>query len=374
MSIQGNSKALKEINRKVILKKIRDYAPVSRTKLADYTNLSHPTVSTIIEELMNEEFIVEIGEGKSKGGRKPILIDFNNEKYYFISIDFAVDYVSVSLLNLKFEIIQTRSQKLFKTINEDFFIELITKFTYEMMNKLGKKEKILGMTIGVTGIISNSKDKIIYSAALNIKNLNVREKLTEIFDFPIYILNDANLSALAEKHFWSNISNYFYLFIGPSIGGGIIIKGDIYTGNYGGAGEIGHTIVEYDGPLCFCGKKGCLISVLSSFIPIDNTKELITTFNIIKKRGLYNSEQYRKFCIYLGLGISNYIKINDPELIIIGGDIIKVAPPRFYKDLEELVNEDLLSINKNIKIKPSSIKENPIILGGAYFCFEKVLL
>lgn len=375
MGGQGNSKVLKENNRKIIIKSFRDIAPVSRTKLAKYTKLSHTTISTITDELINENLIVKVGEGKSRGGRRPELLGFNNKKYYFLSVDLAVDYIYISLLNLNFEELISKEKKIEKkNINKEHIIKVITDLSNSIIEDI--EGKILGMTIGVSGIIDKSMGKIINSAALNLEDLNIKKALKKSFKFPVFIENDANLSALAEKYIRGvSLNNFIYIFIGPSIGGGIVIDDKIYRGNRGSAGEIGHTIVKNDGPLCFCGNKGCLISVLDSFIPIKTTEEFLTAFNNIDKNKFYNSKFYREFCQYLSLSISNYIKLNDPQVIIIGGDIIKIAPERFFSDIKKLTNNKLIKgINKNTQIIPSSIEGNSIILGGGYLTFQYTLL
>ena len=373
---QGNSKQLKEFNKKIVLKTIRDNNPISRTDLTKITDLSHTTISNITEELFQDNFLVEVGVGESKGGRKPILLDFNPGKYYFISMELAADHIDISLLNLNDKIIESNKKDIDKRLSKDDIISLIKELTNEILSLISSDEIILAMTIGVSGIINQSEDIIVNSAALGIDNMNIKYILEKNHDFPVYVVNDANLATLAEKHFRTeNLNNFIYIFLGPSMGAGIVIENNIYFGNHGSAGEIGHIKVDLNGPDCFCGNQGCLISVLSSYISLDNINQMETEFNYIIENDLYEEKNYQNFCQYLSMGISNYIKINDPDRIILGGHIVNIAPKRFYIDISKLVRNNLIKgLEKDILIEPSIIKNNSIILGGSQWCFKKSLL
>lgn len=370
---QGNAQALKRMNRRIVLRALRELAPTTRPELAAKTHLSHSTVSSVIEDLLAEQLVKQTGKGAPTGGRKPILVDFNEGKYYFVCVECALDAIRVALVNLKFEVVNLVSREVTKPPRSAHFLELLVGLTRQLLASLDQDDVVLGMVVGVGGVVNRQKDTIIYSAAYEITNLNVLRALADVFHFPIYAENDANLCALAERRFLG-ARTYVYLLIGPSIGSGIIIDGELYVGASGWAGEIGHVIVDPEGPRCFCGRKGCLIAGLSRYIPIATSKELEARFAAIQQGNIDKDDSYRQFCDYLALAIANYVEVIDPELVVIGGVLARVAPDRLYEDLERRINGQLLMTQQAVSILPSSHKENAVILGGAHYCFDSTLL
>lgn len=370
----GNVKLMKKMNVALIINQIRKHGPVSRTDITKMTDLSPTTVSTLVEELLKNKLIVEVGVGESKGGRKPILLDLNPTGKYMISIYISVDSLYVALLNLRFSIIDSLSVSLQSPAQKYLIYQIISSIDKLILKAKIDQKNIIGMGIGATGIIDKENGIITYSAALNLEKFPISEKLKLKYNFPIYLENDANLAALGEKEFGhaNNFSNYLYIMIGAGIGSGIIIDNQIYHGKYGGAGEFGHIIIEKNGPQCECGNYGCLNSVLLPLIPIQSKEKLSSSFNLNTDNKLYESNNYKEFCQYLGIAISNYIKLFDPEAIIFGGEIAKVVSNRFYQDMRNTINRLILKgMNENLPVLPSIVEENPVILGGASLCFNK---
>lgn len=95
---QGNAQALKRMNRRIVLRALRELAPTTRPELAAKTHLSHSTVSSVIEDLLAEQLVKQTGKGAPTGGRKPILVDFNEGKYYFVCVECALDAIRVALV------------------------------------------------------------------------------------------------------------------------------------------------------------------------------------------------------------------------------------------------------------------------------------
>ena len=374
MQKRGSAQALREHNRKAVLACLRDQAPNTRTRLSARTKLSPATISAIVDELISDQLLVEVGKERSRGGRRAVMLDFNEQKYFFLCADLAVDTISVALVNLRFQVLAHRSRPVQDRRDPALLLQQLVETAQEVLATLGAGERVLGMCIGVTGVVNKAKDTIVYSAAFDIRNLNMRAELARFFDFPIYTFNDANLSALAEKYYLSSLGYCLYLMIGPSLGAGVIVNGDIYSGQSGWAGEIGHSIVERAGPVCFCGKRGCLVSVLAQYIPVGSAEKLRSTFAWPSGRDFYASSAYEHFCYYVGLIISNYVKIFDPETVIIGGVVAEVAPQKLYADLEACVNEQFLLGDQPVSILPAQVKANSVIIGGAYFCFDNILL
>lgn len=369
-------KLMKKINRALIIQTLSQQGPLSRADLTKITDLSPTTISSITEELIQEGLIVEVGEGESKGGRRPILLDINPEDFYILSVNIAVDVMYVYLFNLKFQVINSvhdLNKKKPVSPNLDSQLKELVQKVVENSN-IGKKN-VVGMGIGATGIINKEKGLITYSASLGISDYPLLDKVKREYDFPILLENDTNLAALGEKKFGCGrqLTNFFYIMIGSAIGGGIIIDNEIYRGKFGGAGEFGHITVEKDGPLCECGNQGCLNAVLTPYITVRSREEFRKSFQEIIKDDNFDSCRYHEFCEYLAMAITNYTKLFDPEAIVLGGEIARIAPERFYIDLEKYIKRmSLKGMNSKIPVLPSSIRTNAVVLGGACLCFDNL--
>lgn len=359
---------MKKMNTSLIIREFNNNRSLSRADLAKNTGLSPTTITTLIDEMIKNDLVIKIGEGKSSGGRKPILLDLNPKHGYILSGWIFGESISIALLDIKYNIIDKIEKKIISPTNENLISEIKSIIEEIMIANEIIVNKIIGLMLGISGIINQEKGTIKYSALLDLKNYSIREPLSKHFPFPIHIENDTNLAALSEKEFGhKNLNNYIYLMIAPNIGSGIIIDNKIYRGRFGQAGEFGHLIIKKDGPICTCGRKGCLAPVLSEYIPINNAQKFRSSFKDFESDSL----KYEKFCDYLALALTNYIHLIDNEAIIFGGEIVKLASKKFYSDIEKKINKySMENRYNNVRVLASSLLDNEVIMGGASFCFH----
>ncbi|MFW5891476.1 MAG: ROK family protein [bacterium] len=365
---RGNIKLMKKMNTSFIIKEINENGPLSRSDLKVNTGLSPTTITTLINEMVEDNLVIEVGERESSGGRKPILLDLNPKYAYILSGWISSEKIFISLIDIKYNILEIIEQEIIFPSNDNL-INQIKSIIDKLINSNDiSKEKIIGLILGISGIINQKEGLIKYSAHLDLKNFSIRQPLSKYYSFPIYIENDTNLIALSEKKFgYKNINNFIYIMIGPELGSGIIIDDKIYRGNHGQAGEFGHLLVKENGPICSCGRKGCLTPVLSEYIPLENAKNFRNSFNNLNK----NSKEYKLFCHYLSLSITNYIHLFDNQAVIFGGELGKIASEQFYLDIKNrIIDYSIKDVYKNIKILPASLNDNEVLKGGANFCFK----
>lgn len=365
---RGNMKLMKNMNISLIIREFNNFGPLSRADLTKRTGLSPTTITTLIDEMINKDLVVEVGEGASKGGRRPVLLDLNPDHGYILSANVSGDCISMALLDLKYNLRDQLEKKAFYPVGNNIITgieEMIDKLIY---NNNIEEKKIIGLALGWSGIINQENGSVKYSAIMNLKDFAVLGPLQKKYSFPIYLENDTNLAALAEKEFGhKHLENYIYVMVGSQIGAGIIINNNIYRGKFGQAGEFGHIIIEKDGPDCVCGRKGCLTAVLSRYISVKNEEEFRNQFKEIN----FNSSQYRNFCDYLALALSNYIHLIDNQAIIFGGELAKLASEDFYETIETKIKKySMQDFYQNIQVLPATLSQNAVIMGGASFCFH----
>lgn len=364
---KGDMKLMKNINVSLIIREFSESGSLSRVDLTERTGLSPTTITTLVDEMIKDNLLIEIGEGESRGGRRPILLDLNPDHGYILSAHISGDSISMALLDLKCTIRDVRKTELSYPVKQDIIDSIVDLINSLLQENDLNEEKIIGLTLGWSGIINHENGSVKYSALMGLRDFPVLKLLQPKYSFPIYLENDTNLAAFAEKKFGhKELENYIYVMIGSQIGAGIIIDNNIYRGKFGQAGEFGHIIVEKDGPRCICGRKGCLTAVLSQYISVENERKFSRQLQNID----FNSSDYQNFCDYLALALSNYIHLIDAEAIIFGGELAKLASKHFYDQIKTRIKKySMWDFYQNVQVLPTTIAEDPVIMGGGSFCF-----
>jgi len=198
--------------------------------------------------------------------------------------------------------------------------------------------------IGTPGQIDRRRGEIVYSPNIPFQNTPVAPVFVQRFDVPVFIENDANTAALGELAAGGAMgySDAVLVTLGTGIGGGIILHGKIHTGVNGCGGEIGHTVIQYNGKPCGCGRKGCWEAYASVSALIGQTREAMaacrdslmwrgihdltqvsgeTTFEAAKKGDRAALKVVSDYVGYLACGVANLINIFQPEVLLVGGGI-----------------------------------------------------
>ncbi|ASN04363.1 ROK family transcriptional regulator [Virgibacillus necropolis] len=332
---KGNAAYIKKMNQKLILKYVMNEQSSSRATISKKLALSKPTVSTLVDQLLEEGWIFETGNGEAStnGGRKPVNLMFNPQKSYIIGIDIGGTNVALGITDLNGKVYAYRDFPTQVNLEHHLFDEI--KQSVESMKwELGIDEsKILGVGAGVPGITNVKEGTVKEAPALKWKDFPIRARLKEIFNLPIYIDNDVNINALGEH--WKGVGrdkkNLIYIAIGTGIGSGIMINGKLYRGSNYSAGEIGYLVtdrVHAENYHPVYAGYGFLESVASgSSIGNQLSERLGRTVSAKEAFDLYQIQDQAalevvNFAIEnLALGIANYVSLFDPELIILGGGV-----------------------------------------------------
>jgi predicted NBD/HSP70 family sugar kinase len=368
---------IRKQNRSMILENIICNEPISRATLSKQTNMNKATVSEIIKELLEAGLIEEIGEGSSTsaGGRKPTMLQLNKEAGLSISIDLGANYIAVALFYIN-------GTMLYERITRDITIDKKNVVTYVMealrqveQIKVSSVYGITGMALAVHGITYN--DKVIFTSYYDLDEIDLHAEISALVPYPVYIENEANLTALAESTFTSNHRNLICLSVHSGIGVGVINNGELYSGINGMAGEIGHSIIVPDGETCRCGNHGCLeqycseTSILEQYA--EKTGETNVTPDVLQKayyqRNEVAHEMTKKMSKYLAIGINNIVMFYSPEIVYINSPIIRRIPEM----IGQIQNYLESSFTKGVEIKNSSLGSKAILHGACAVCTRKFL-
>src|SRR5690625_1778384 len=393
-----NTDQIRQYNRSLVLKSIYKEGPVSNAEISKKSELTFATIGNITSELLEIEAIRESGYGKSNGGRRPVLYEFNWDNYYVIALDIGVTQISAALVNFKGNI-----YKQYNTNMSDFSMNInLIERVYSVVDQLISQtdlslSKIVGIGVSAPGPIDEDDGKILTPPNLQgVKNVNIKELLEQRYHLTTILEKDANAAALAEQWFGSVHSkeNILYIFADQGIGGGIIIDSRIFRGFKNGAGEIGHMSIDIDGPRCNCGNFGCLESLASGIALVKRVKqeihrgaksslsdlylnheESLTLETIVehcKKGDLLAESIIDEMGRYLGIGVTNAINFFAPTMVIFGGQMIELNPETIQVTEEIAKDRGFSTYSNDIKFIKSSFGKQSSLMGAASIIQQKI--
>jgi predicted NBD/HSP70 family sugar kinase len=386
----GNLGLVKKINKYTVLNIIRDKQLISRAEISKVAGLNKATVSSLVDELIAENYVLESGIGVSTGGRRPLMLKFNVDAGSLVGVELGVNYIYVVLTDLNAHILWEKKVNLDPKIpQQDIIEEMISLIKAAIAKAPESPYGVLGIGVGVPGIVNTDQGTIVFAPNLNWDNVSLNTILKH--DFPdIYITvdNEAKLGAIGEKWFGAGreYKNIVYISAGVGIGAGIIINDQLYSGIEGIAGEIGHTTIEINGQQCSCGNRGCWEMYASekfirnrlresnraSVVDIDE----ITVEDILQmaNRGDdFARELLHEVGTYLGIGIQNIINSYNPEAVIVGNTIGAgkewiLGPARAIATKRVLTRESSYP-----HILNSELDEQSCVIGAVSSILDKVL-
>lgn len=351
---QGTS-ILRKKNRQKILNCIRLYHPISRTEIVKKVKLSKATVTRIVEELISQEIVEEIGIGDSSSGRKPVYLKIKSNAYVCVGVNISPKKVRVSIVDLEQNILERKAFDMKDQTQSDEFSE----FTNQLGNTVDEllilqkvsSQRVLGIGIGVPLLFYEGSSKEEKKNVFSLKEQQkLKQYLQERFNLPVFIDKNPNTRLLGEYWygFAKECKNFMYIACGEGIGLGILLEGQVIRGNNKIAGELGHLKVYPNGELCNCGQEGCL-EAYSSTDAIEQS--------YLKQTG--KAMEYQKICTQAALGeqvakeiihkalcilateISNLIHLLNPEKIVFSGELLEYEA-FVFKDLVNLISEKTL--------------------------------
>ena len=370
-----------------ILREIYASGAITIAQLAKKLHTSVPSITVYINELIAENWILEVGSSKTKSGRRPSLFDLNPDKHLCVIVDLNIYETNFYLLNLRNEILKKTTVA--TDINAENIVDIIKTETKNFIADYS----VWAVGISSPGLLSIEKGLNYTYPHHNQESLSLGGILQRYLGIPTFITHDTQASMLGEHHFGlaKNKENVLLINLDWGIGLGIMCNGQIIKGADGFAGELGHIQIKPDGALCHCGKKGCLETVASALALINRAKQGLAegkTSTLSLKKGEISLEDVieaalrgDEFCIdlifdigrELGKGLSIAIHMFNPEVIIIDGIMTK-AGELIVSTLNQAINKYCLTdFKKNLKVLISPMGEQAKIFGAKSLVFDKML-
>ncbi len=297
--------------------------------------------------------------------------------------------IKFALINEDGKILKKYNSSVKSLFTEDEIFDVLVN-GIKRINEDGKASCV---GISFCGIVDRDSGEVKFSPHYGKwKGFKLKEKLQKQISIPIYIENDAKTAALGEKWFGEgkNCSDFVLLTLTFGVGAGAICNNHLVIGKDGVATEIGHFTVDPDGPVCSCGKKGCIESYISeqgllnrvkekigfhknsilSNKAVSNTLEVEDIFKGYKKNDELSKKIIDKAVYFIGIALSYLVNVFNPEKIIISGHLSHLYKP-FLKEIKAFINNNVVDpLIDTYKVVFTSIKEDAFTLGAASLAFE----
>jgi len=251
----ASSEVVRDINRRIVLNLIRTRQPISRADLARVSGMQRSTISLIVEELVDEHWVIEGPTGRLPRGRRPTFLRLNDDRV-IIGVDIRPIQTTVALsdVNGKFtsqEVMATPSDP---KVAVQSLIQRIQSIMRSCQNK-----KIEGVGISLPGRFNQTSDLLVFAPNLKWRDVDLRNPIIKATGLEVELENAANACVLATVWFdrTESYNNLVVVTVSEGIGTGILINGQLARGLNDMAGEFGHVPLDPNGPLCSCGSRGC---------------------------------------------------------------------------------------------------------------------
>ena len=374
----------KEQNRNLVLKIFFERTSISRAEIARMTHLTRTTVSDIVADLMTEGLVAEIGLGSSTGGKSPILVSLVDNSRYFIGIDLAYNMFCGAIINLRNQI-----SNMVCLPADGMDGEKSLKAIFEILDPLTRSDcqPILGIGVGAPGLVNSREGIVVNAVNLGWYDLPLARILEERYHLPVFLLNDCQAAAMGEFIYGQSPPaslNMIVVRAGHGIGSGIIINGQLFQGDGGAAGEIGHVVVVHENGLpCRCGNSGCLETVASaravvqqaqclagnSFVVTAGKDPHAVTLETLEKAVANGDEAALQIIVqagkYLGLAVASLVGMLNIHNVVLMGEMTRFGDPWLDAIRETVAKTALSRLAQDATIHIGSLRENGVILGAA---------
>jgi N-acetylglucosamine repressor len=390
MNANIDAATMRRMNRATVLRLIRDFRTTSRIDIAQITGLNKATVSNIVDELMEDKFVHEIGYGSSSGGRKPILLRFNANAAHAVGMEVKPSQLTTVVCNIRGETAYHHVIPVdLRDDSQDKRAVLLTLMAQEIQAAIDAAPKspygLVGVCVGLPGMVNYYTGKVYYLAGITTEEWDLKTALTERFSVPIFCDNNANCGAWNEYLLHGERPpSLVYVNAGAGVGAGIVIDGKLFRGQNGSAGEFGHMTINPMGSRCACGNYGCWEEYASErsllrYIQEAGTDDSLFSPDsplidqVLHEASRDNRAYIRAFHSlgqYLGIGITNIINALNPAEIVLGGSLAGAAT-FVLPEIERVVNHRTRSHTKHILIRIGNV--NSVAIGAACLTIEDVL-
>jgi len=394
----GDQSLVREINLSVIMNHLRTNAPISRAALAEATGLNKTTVSSLVNELIERQFVQEVGLTSQNTGRPAVLLKLDPAVGFIVSCEIGVDFILVVCTDFSPKIIWRQEEHIDPIIGKRAILDRALVILHQAI-EIGCPlcGTLLGVAVGVPGLVDQLSGVLLFAPNLGWKDLAIRSILYESFKEPLFVDNEANFAALGEHYFGAaqGYNEMLYISAGVGLGGGIVHDGRVFSGVTGVGAEFGHMTVDPDGEVCMCGNQGCWETQVSQQALFRNIWRRLDRGDISRLTDMTGGrhasltvplvmdaarsgdivavDALETIGHHLGVGIASLVNILNPELVVFGG-ILSLAGEFLMPVIEQELNQRALKWNREaMKLVLAKHGSDACVMGGVAAVYQAIL-
>lgn len=326
---------IKQNNRNLIYHYIYKHKKVSQQDISYALRLSRPTITANLTVMEQEGLIRKDGLIDTEFvGRKASAYSVNPDYRISIGVEILKKNIQIAAVNLYGEKIDLVTYQIIYEQKETYFKSVCEKILDFKKSLHISDEQLLGISFAMQGLVSPDRQTILYGKILACTGLSITE-FTRYLPYPCSFIHDAYSAAFSEIWVSPNLSDAFYLSLSKHLGAAMISKGRIVTGKHGHNSTIEHIPFEPDGPLCYCGKRGCLETVCSVNVLLEKEENLDDFFEKVQSGEPSFLNRWNLFLTNLAKAINLLHLIYDTDFIL-GGHL---APYMRQQDIRFLYEQ-----------------------------------
>jgi N-acetylglucosamine repressor len=380
---------MREMNRALLLDMIRQGQTVSRTDLARRSALTKPTVSAIVDMLLVEGIVREVGFGvsPSRKGRRSRLLELNDDAVAFVGIHFGVRQTTVAVADARGQIRTRTTHRSFRGQPGQAMRTVPALVTGALREAKLPRSRLQGVGVAIPGLVDHATGTCVLAPNLRWYDVPVRAELSRGLKAPVAVRNITQAAALAEGRLGSarGVRSFVWVYVGTGIGAALVVDGRVLYGKNGFSGELGHCAVHGNALLCNCGRTGCIETVASGtaieaaarasataiVVPGANSGRKIDA-QAVAMAARAGDEEARRILArageYLGMGISYLLNLLNPEMVVLGGRVIQ-AGNYLLDPVRASVTEHAMR-GDGIPIVPSTVGDDIMLRGAVLLAME----
>lgn len=384
---------LKVTNRLLVRNTIRRQGPIARSEVAKATGLTPSTVTVIVNDLIRAGIVRENGHAESSGGRRPVLLELNSRAGYIYAVRLQRGELVTALLDLAGVIVVSQVFRLDTSSPEEVVAAIGSCFAELLGRARIEPEQVIWCGVASPGLIDSRRGVVERSSNLGWEKVQFGKLLSDrLAGLPLCVENISNAAALGEKFYGSGrgCPDLIYLNLSIGISAGIIVKDEIFGGVQGYAGEVGHTTLIPDGgPLCACGRSGCLEALCSvntvlkrikAELPDETVTRLGFKKSLLGAREVFSpplseTAEIRRVIEetgrMIGIAVANLISLFNPAMVILGGELSKAGKVLLDAVKRESMKRALTEIIEPVRIVLSTMSDDPPLMGAYVLALEK---
>ncbi len=370
-----------------ILRHLHANGPASRSDLVGLTGLNRSTIGAIVAELADAGLVEERAGTTNTVGRPSLLVTPVATSAVVLSFELRVERLIGSLIGLGGEVLKRIEHPHMRAgFGVRIAVEQIVAMSISLLEHVPDGSAWVGTGISIPGSIETETGRIRLAPNLGWENASLGEPLmqamSEQFGDPplVTIRNDSDLGAMSEhlRGAAAGAANMIYISGEIGVGGGVVVDNRLLDGVGGFAGEVGHMVIDPDGPECRCGSFGCwemFIGLDSVIRATGNDPESVELEEILR-----HAQQQQASALSglnsvgrsIGIGIANLVNIFNPEAVVLGGHLRELLP-YVEHPVMEMIARALPASRAGVRIVPASIEIGSSLMGAAEAGFEELL-